>query len=108
MVHCSLTRSDWYSLFLANRKWEKKVSTAFWHGKGLLVSTALTGRERVCTVTTGKGYGCCDMVLLLDIQHLPVICNVRLAGDRNWRGCRFGCRRCGWRCGWSWYPRDAC
>src|SRR6266496_403385 len=24
----------------------KKVSTAFWHGKGLLVSTALTGMER--------------------------------------------------------------
>ncbi len=48
-----------------------------------------------------------SLVLLLDIQHLPVICNVRLAGDRNWRCCRFGCRRCGWRCGWSWYPRDA-
>src|SRR6266581_7512783 len=25
MVHCSLTRSDWYSLFLANRKWEKGI-----------------------------------------------------------------------------------
>src|SRR6266568_6438315 len=25
MVHRSLTRSDWYSLFLANRKWEKGI-----------------------------------------------------------------------------------
>src|SRR6266568_6954445 len=46
MVHGSLTRSKRYSLFLANRKWEK-VSTALWQGKGLLVSSALTGRERV-------------------------------------------------------------
>ncbi len=46
MVHGSLTRSDWYSLFLANRKWEKgihcppagkgiMVSTALWQGKGM-------------------------------------------------------------------------
>src|SRR6266568_6660774 len=47
-----------------------------------------------------KGYaqsqlakGTVVQVLLLDIQHLPVICNVRLAVDRNWRCCRFGCRK---------------
>src|SRR6266568_1491482 len=79
MVHCSLTRSGWYSLFLANRKWEK-VSTAFWHGKGLLVSTALTGMERVCTVTTGKG----EWLGLWPTQH-PAFPNHRGLPARRWQ-----------------------
>src|SRR6266581_3779035 len=67
------------------------------------VSTALTGMERdywyPLPSQAGNGYAQSQLakgqslVLLLDIQHLPVICNVRLAGDRNWRCCRFGCRK---------------
>src|SRR6266496_152242 len=85
MVHGSLTRSKRYSLFFHYRKWEK-------------VSTALPGRERVSTAHwQGKGW-LLRYYMLLDVHHLPVICNVRLAGDRNWRCCRFGCRKCGWKC----------
>src|SRR6266581_8864591 len=95
MVHCSLTRSDWYSLFLANRKREKRyplpsgMERDYWYPLPSLAGNGYAQSQ------LAKGQ---SLVLLLDIQHLPVICNVRLAGDRNWRCCRFGCRRCGWRC----------
>ena len=45
MVHGSLTRSKRYSLFFTNRKWEKGIHCPL-AGKGVMVSTALTGRER--------------------------------------------------------------
>ena len=35
MVYGSLTRSDWYSLFLANRKWEKGIHCPL-AGKGIV------------------------------------------------------------------------
>src|SRR6266496_1666308 len=85
MVHGSLTRSGWYSLFLLTGN-GKRYPLPSLAGKGYPLPT---GRERD---------GCCDIIWLLNVHHLPVICNVRLAGDRNWRCCRFGCRRCGWRC----------
>src|SRR6266496_3907975 len=84
MVHGSSTRSKRYSLF-SLQEMGKSIHCPL-AGKGYPLPT---GRERD---------GCCDIILLLDVHHLPVICNVRLAGDRNWRCCRFSCRRCGWRC----------
>jgi len=63
-----------------------------------MVSTALTGRERVSTAYTGRER--VKMVIrcspfVHSTFNLSVICNVRLAGDRNRRSRRFGCRRCG-------------
>src|SRR6266568_7122630 len=73
MVHCSLTRSGWYSLFLANRKWEKGIHCPHWHGKGLLVSTALTGREWGYGLVWGS----------LSIEHFPIIGDFRLVIGRS-------------------------